>query len=125
MAVAGGYWLLDDDNKPIARLTDVLLATVVSTASHAASELPRGISDDEIQDVDFKILKSQKNIRDRTAYGNTAAGKYTSKSLAVGAKVKLDKRDSARKRMREAVMAAVEGGDDIAAARKKSAKEEK
>lgn len=125
MAVAGGYWLLDDNNQPVACLNHVLLATPSTTAKMAHNNLPSGITDDEIKDVSFQISNSQKSVRDKTAYGSTFIGKHKSKQITMDASVKLEKRDDARKRVREAVMAAVEGGEDVLEAKKRSTKQEK
>ncbi|CCW63990.1 unnamed protein product [Phytomonas sp. EM1] len=111
----GGYWLLDDDGKPIGVLDEVLLAIPEEGKEIAtSSSLPRGvITPRDIQDLDFRSKLGRQLERTRAEYG------VTYKTAAKSARALMDtaeineKRQERMKREREAVVEAIEAGESV------------
>ncbi|KAK7199017.1 hypothetical protein NESM_000869700 [Novymonas esmeraldas] len=117
---SGGYWLLDDDNNPICELTDIVLA-VPETATNAAAAVhsgssssssstfaPRGVTDTEVDGIDFRSKMGRQMERERATYGATSKTATKSTRTMMNAESVTEKRNERLKRDRETVAETIE-----------------
>ncbi|KAG5487733.1 hypothetical protein LSCM1_08098 [Leishmania martiniquensis] len=126
-SLSGGYWLLDDNNNPICEITNVLLA-VPETAANAAGSSSglfslRGVTDSDVDGVDFRSKMGRQMERERATYGATSKTASKSARTMMNAEEVTEKRQERMKREREAVAEAIENDD--ASALKPRGKERK
>ncbi|KPA73641.1 hypothetical protein ABB37_09773 [Leptomonas pyrrhocoris] len=121
----GGYWLLDDNNSPICEVTDVLLAMPASAAADAAASAtedgfaqtsssvtrPRGVSDAEVDGIDFRSKMGRQLERERGTYGATSKNASKSARAMMNAEEVTEKTHDRMKRAREALADAIENND--------------
>lgn len=135
-SLTGGYWLLDDNNNPICELTDVLVAVPETSAAGssggnnsgaaAASYAPRGVTDRDVDGIDFRSKMGRQLERERATYG--AVSKTASKSARtmMNAEEVTEKKYERVKREREAVAEAIESNEvGVVEGRRKESKRAK
>ncbi|KPI85211.1 hypothetical protein ABL78_5719 [Leptomonas seymouri] len=118
-SLQGGYWLLDDNNNPICEITDVLLAvpeavTTTANGSSASSSSvasPRGVSEKEVDGVDFRSRMGRQLERERATYGATSKVASKSARSMINAEEVTEKKHDRMKRGREAVAEAIENNN--------------
>lgn len=117
-SLQGGYWLLDDNNNPICEITDVLLAlpetaaaTTYAAAGSSSVANPRGVSEKEVDGIDFRSKMGRQMERERATYGATSKVASKSARLMMNAEEVTEKKYDRMKRDREAVAEAIENND--------------
>ncbi|KAG5512387.1 hypothetical protein GH5_08237 [Leishmania sp. Ghana 2012 LV757] len=118
MSLSGGYWLLDDNNNPICEVTDVLLAVPETVPNAAGSSsgafAPRGVTDADIDGIDFRSKMGRQMERERATYGATSKTASKSARTMMNAEEVTEKKQERMKREREAVAEAIENNDATA-----------
>ncbi|CAG9567284.1 conserved hypothetical protein [Leishmania major strain Friedlin] len=128
-SVSGGYWLLDDDSQPICEITDVLLAlpeTAANAAGSSGTFAPRGVTDKDVDGIDFRSKMGRQMERERATYGATSKTATKSARTMMNAEEMTEKKNERMKREREAVAEAIEDNDaSVMEPRKKERKHSK
>ncbi|AIN95288.1 hypothetical protein LPMP_030530 [Leishmania panamensis] len=114
-SLSGGYWLLDDSSNPICEITDVLLA-VPETATRVAGSssgtfAPRGVTDKDVDGIDFRSKLGRQMERERATYGATSKTASKSARTMMNAEELTEKKHERMKRERETVAEAIENNE--------------
>jgi len=88
----GGYWLLDDQGQPICVVTDILFAVpenASTTAGRGTSVVAtaQGISDTEVDGLDFRSKVGRQMEREHATYGSTYKTASNSARLMMNAEM--------------------------------------
>lgn len=115
-SMQGGYWLLDDQDQPICVVTDILVAVSEKATGDGASVVatPRGITDGDIDGLDFRSKMGRQMEREHATYGSTYKMASNSTRLMMNAEEVTVKRQEKLKRDRETLAEAVENGESSA-----------
>ncbi|CCW69735.1 unnamed protein product [Phytomonas sp. Hart1] len=113
-AQGGGYWLLDDNGKPIGILNDILLAIPAGEEVATCGSVPRAvITDHEVNDLDFRSKLGRQLERTRAEYGVTYKTAAKSAQALMDASELSEKRQERMRREREAVVESIEAGESV------------
>lgn len=117
-SLRGGYWLLDENNKPVALVDEVILAVPEEASGKdgkttTCSSTPRGVTDEDIRGVDLRSKLGRQLERARAEYGTTYRTASKSAREMMNAEEVMKKRSEKMKREREAVADAVEAGEAL------------
>ena len=102
----GSYWLIDDAGKPTRLFEEVVVMRRVTTV------LPKGITDDDVKDVDFRSRMGKQLESTRLEYGQTFKT-AASKAAAMNQEELRAKRLDTQKREREEIAGAIERGEAL------------
>lgn len=119
-AVAGCYWLLNDDGTPVCALNDV---TVLKSELTSAAT-PETIRDDHVAGVDLRSKIGKKLESTRAEYGSTYKTAAANAAVQMNADEEREKRTEKIKRERQSVADQIERGEQPAGKQpRKEAKE--